>query len=67
MHFQPINYCFQVNPCDGFAITTIHLKLTASVPDISESAFKELAEAAKAGCPISKVLNAKISLDIDFK
>ncbi len=55
------------NPGDGFAITKVHLELTASVPEISEHKFKELAEGAKAGCPVSKVLNADITLDIDLK
>jgi len=35
----------------------------ADVPNISPQAFQELAEKAKAGCPVSKVLNAKITLD----
>ncbi|GJM34682.1 MAG: osmotically inducible protein OsmC [Saprospiraceae bacterium] len=55
------------NPGDGFAITTINLNLTAKVPDITESQFRELAEGAKAGCPVSKVLNADITLNINFK
>ena len=51
----------QVN--DGWAITTIDLKLDASVPDISDDDFDEIAQGAKAGCPVSKVLNAEITLD----
>ncbi|MCU1724683.1 OsmC family protein [Pseudomonas sp. 5P_5.1_Bac1] len=48
---------------DGFAITAVHLILKAKVPGASEEQFLELANKAKAGCPVSKVLNAKISLD----
>ncbi|MFJ4345035.1 OsmC family protein [Pseudomonas sp. NPDC089401] len=48
---------------DGFAITAVHLVLRAKVPGASEAQFLEIADKAKAGCPVSKVLNAKISLD----
>lgn len=46
----------------GFAITKVHLTLEAKVPGITEAQFQELAGAAKAGCPVSKVLNAEITL-----
>jgi osmotically inducible protein OsmC len=42
----------------GFAITLIELDTTASVPDIDEKAFLELAEGAKKNCPVSKALAA---------
>lgn len=42
----------------GFRITNIHLDLTGKVPGISEEKFKELAEGAKKGCPISNALAA---------
>ncbi|MFJ4157247.1 OsmC family protein [Pseudomonas sp. NPDC089752] len=48
---------------DGFAITAVHLILKAKVPGASEAQFIEIANKAKAGCPVSKVLNATISLD----
>ena len=48
---------------DGFAITAVNLILRAKVPGASEAQFPEIANKAKAGCPVSKVLNAKISLD----
>ena len=48
---------------DGFAITAIHLILKAKVPGADDAKFQELAGKAKAGCPVSKVLNAQISLD----
>ena len=46
----------------GWAITKVDLDLNARVPNIDEAKFNELANAAKAGCPVSKVLNAQISL-----
>lgn len=48
---------------DGFAITAVHLTLKAKVPGAVEAQFQEIANKAKAGCPVSKVLNATISLD----
>nr|WP_222182586.1 OsmC family protein [Geminicoccus harenae] len=48
---------------DGFAITAVHLTLKAKIPRIDQAQFQELTDKAKAGCPVSKVLNAKISLD----
>jgi osmotically inducible protein OsmC len=49
---------------DGFAITKVHLTLQASIPGATEEQFLELANKAKAGCPVSKVLAAaEITLD----
>ena len=48
---------------DGFAITAVHLTLTAKVPGADQAKFTELTNKAKAGCPVSKVLNAKITLE----
>lgn len=48
---------------DGFAITSVHLTLRAKIPGASREAFERAAEAAKAGCPVSKVLNATITLE----
>jgi osmotically inducible protein OsmC len=48
---------------DGFSITSVHLDLTAKIPGASREAFEEAANRAKAGCPVSKLLNAKITLD----
>jgi osmotically inducible protein OsmC len=48
---------------DGFAITAVHLTLNAKIPGASEAQFKELTQKAKAGCPVSKLLKANISLD----
>ena len=47
----------------GFAITAVHLTVKATIPGASEDQFKEATEAAKTGCPVSKVLNADITLD----
>lgn len=41
---------------DGFAIDRIALEMDATVPNIDEAKFQELAQAAKAGCPVSKAL-----------
>ncbi len=48
---------------DGFTVTKSALTLTASVPGIDQAKFEEIAAGAKAGCPISKLLNAEITLD----
>jgi osmotically inducible protein OsmC len=48
---------------DGFKISKSALTLEAKVPGISDEEFAKIADGAKAGCPISKVLNAEITLD----
>lgn len=48
---------------DGFAITASALTLEASIPGVDQAQFEELAAKAKAGCPVSKLLNATITLD----
>jgi osmotically inducible protein OsmC len=47
----------------GWTVTASHLDLVARVPGASEQAFRAAAEGAKANCPISRLLNAKITLD----
>jgi osmotically inducible protein OsmC len=47
----------------NWTITTILLTLHARIPNITEQKFKEIAENAKANCPVSRVLNAKIMLE----
>ena len=47
----------------GFKISKSALKLEATVPNITKEQFQQVAEGAKAGCPVSKVLNAEITLD----
>ena len=46
----------------GFAITKIALDSTVKLPGIDKDKFDEIIKAAKAGCPVSKVLNAEITL-----
>lgn len=48
---------------DGFSITKVHLDMTAKLPGIDDDEFQKIAKAAKEGCPVSKLLNADISLD----
>src|SRR5690606_13980818 len=48
---------------DGFAITSSHLSVNARVPGIDADKFSEIATQAKAGCPVSKVLNTEITMD----
>jgi osmotically inducible protein OsmC len=50
---------------EGFAITRIHLTSVADVPDIGETAFRQAAEAARAGCPVSKALAAVPEITLD--
>jgi len=47
----------------GFAITAVHLTVRARIPGADQAKFKQAADAAKSGCPVSKVLNAKITMD----
>jgi osmotically inducible protein OsmC len=48
---------------DGYAITKVHLTLRAKIPGTDDAKFQELAAKAKAGCPVSKLLKADITLD----
>ncbi|MBY6152734.1 OsmC family protein [Vannielia litorea] len=54
---------------DGFAVKKIHLELKGRVPGIDAAAFMTAAEAAKANCPISKLLEggAEITMDATFE
>ena len=47
----------------GFGITAIHLTVKASIPGADQAKFMTAANNAKAGCPVSKVLNATITMD----
>ncbi|MCG8707773.1 OsmC family protein [Brenneria sp. 4F2] len=47
----------------GFAITKIALSSTVKLPGIDEAAFDKIIQKAKAGCPVSQLLNAEITLD----
>jgi osmotically inducible protein OsmC len=49
---------------DGkMTVSKVHLVVSASVPGASDEAFQEAAEKAKAGCPISRLLKAEVSMD----
>lgn len=47
---------------DGFAVTAVHLDVSATVPGADEAKFQAAANKAKEGCPISKLLNTKITM-----
>ena len=52
---------------EGFRVSRSDLELTASVPGIEEERLRALAEDAKANCPISKLLNADMGLEINVR
>jgi osmotically inducible protein OsmC len=47
----------------GFTITHVALTLRAKIPNIDDAKFQEITAKAKAGCPVSKLFKADISLD----
>jgi osmotically inducible protein OsmC len=47
----------------GFAVTSSHLETTVRIPNADKAAFDKAVENAKSGCPISKLLNAKITMN----
>jgi osmotically inducible protein OsmC len=47
----------------GFTVTASHLDVTAKIPGADAKAFETAANNAKAGCPISRLLNTKITMD----
>lgn len=47
----------------GFTVTAVHLKVRAKVPGSTPPDFLKAAEAAKANCPISRLLNAEITME----
>ncbi len=51
----------------GFAVTKSHLEVTATIPGATKEAFDKAAGNAKAGCPISKLLKAEISMNAVLK
>ncbi len=51
---------------DGFRITRSDLALKATVAGIDEAKFRDIAADAKANCPVSKLLNAEIGLEVVF-
>jgi osmotically inducible protein OsmC len=62
------NAALALEQVDGnWTITTVHLTLTARVPEITREKFDEVAADAKANCPVSRVLNAEISLEANLE
>ena len=51
----------------GFAITSVHLEVRARISGADNDAFMTAANNAKAGCPVSKVLNAEITMDAQLE
>jgi osmotically inducible protein OsmC len=47
----------------GWTVVSIHLDVTAKFPNADAAKFKEATEKAKAGCPISRLLNTKITME----
>jgi lipoyl-dependent peroxiredoxin len=47
----------------GFAVTASHLEVTAKIPGVDKAKALEIANGAKAGCPISRLLKATITMD----
>ena len=46
----------------GFTVTKVHLDVTAKIPGADAAAFEKAAQDAKAGCPISRLLKAEITM-----
>ncbi len=51
----------------GFAITTVHLDVKVKIPGADKTKFDQAAKNAKEGCPISKLFNAKITMDAQLE
>jgi osmotically inducible protein OsmC len=49
---------------EGFTVTQSHLDVTAKVPGADKAKVQEIANAAKAGCPISRLLKANVTMDL---
>ncbi|HEV8231102.1 MAG TPA: OsmC family protein [Thermoanaerobaculia bacterium] len=47
----------------GWSVTESHLEVVGKVPGASAEAFRKAAEAAETGCPISRLLNAKVTME----
>jgi osmotically inducible protein OsmC len=52
---------------DGFEVTASHLTVRARVPRADDAKFQEIANKAKAGCPVSKALKARITMDASLQ
>ena len=51
----------------GFSVTSSHLVVTVQAPGANRAAVEKAAENAKAGCPISKLLNARITMEASYQ
>jgi lipoyl-dependent peroxiredoxin len=51
----------------GFSITAVHLEVSVRAPGAAQEAVLKAAEKAKAGCPVSRVLNAEITMTAKLK
>lgn len=51
----------------GFAVTAVHLHVKAKIPGADQAKFDQAAKNAEEGCPISKLLNAKITMDAQLE
>jgi osmotically inducible protein OsmC len=51
----------------GFTVTSSHLQVTAKIPGADLMKFQQAAENAKKGCPISRLLNAEISMEANLR
>ena len=62
--FWPTAESFRLDKvADGFEITASHLNVVAKIPGVDKAKFEEIANRAKAGCPVSKLLKAKITMN----
>lgn len=52
---------------DAFAITRMQLVVTARVPGMDRDDFKDVAEATKSGCPVSKALLGNVEIDVEAR
>ena len=52
---------------DSFSITTSHLDVTIKAPGADRAKVQQAVENAKSGCPVSKLLNAKISMEVKIE
>ena len=48
---------------DGFSITSVHLAVVAKIPGIDNATFQSIATHAKAGCPVSKLMNVAVGFE----
>jgi osmotically inducible protein OsmC len=48
---------------EGFEITKVHLTMRAKIPGATDAQFQEIANKAKVGCPVSKLLKAQVTMD----